>query len=72
MSTRESFEQGQALGYEYADADRADHAPTNAEELRAEAVEARADSPSWRAFKLGIVRAYRDATRSQVSGRWGT
>ena len=55
-------------------ADREDGAPLggNAIQLRMEAVEAREDSPSWRAFKLGIVRAYRDATRTLRNGRWGT
>jgi hypothetical protein len=75
MSTRESFQDGQSLGYEFA---HAEYGYANfargcmADELRAEAIEARADSPSWRAFKLGIVRAYRDATRTLRGGRWGT
>ena len=76
MSTRESYSEGLSLGYEYADEDRRQHAGFAAEEsdLRAEARQARTDdaSESWRAFKLGIVRAYRDATRTLRAGRWGT
>lgn len=68
------FSEGQSLGYGYAEADRKAHACYAAEEaeLRAQAQEARDTSPSWRAFKLGIVRAYRDATRTaDKRGRWG-
>ena len=72
MTNKESYEDGLALGYLYAEHDLFDHVPTNEAELRAEAVEARDDVPSWRAFKLGIVRGYRNATRRQLAGKWGT
>ena len=68
------YAEGISLGYLYANADREEHAAlgTLALTLRAEAIEARGDSPSWRAFKLGIVRGYRSATRTLRNGRWGT
>jgi len=73
--TAESYRDGLSLGYEFA---HAEYGYANfargcmADELRAEAIEAREDSPSWRAFKLGVVRGYRESTRSLLAGRWGT
>ena len=70
------YAEGFSLGCEYADADRAAYRPfaEGEDELRASAREARADdtSRSWIAFKLGIVRGYRESTRSLLGGRWGT
>lgn len=72
--TESGYREGLSLGHEYAHADRHEWGSfaSGEAELRAEALEAREDSPAWRAFKLGIVRAYRDATRTLRNGRWGT
>lgn len=76
MSLRDSYLDGVSLGIDFAAADLHDHAAVAVEaaDLRAEARQARLDdtSASWRAFKLGIVRGYREATRTIRNGRWGT
>jgi len=78
MSTHEATEveyrAGLALGARYADADRAEGFPagTGALEMRAEAAEARDDIRTWRAYKLGIARGYRDVARTFRWGRWGS
>jgi len=70
------YAEGFSLGCEYADADRAAYRPfaVGEHELRQDAREARADdtSRSWIAFKLGIVRGYRESARSLLAGKWGT
>lgn len=74
-SLAQSYAHGLSLGAEYAEADLKDGATcgSEADDLRAEAREARSDeSRSWAAFKLGIVRGYRDSVRTLRSGRWGT
>jgi hypothetical protein len=72
--TEHLYREGLSLGHEYAQADRADRLPlaSAAETLLAEAREAREDSATWRAFRLGIARGYRDAVRTLRGGRWGT
>jgi hypothetical protein len=75
-TTTDEYAEGFSLGCEYADADRANHYPFAAteHELRWEAREAHAhdSSRAWIAFKLGIVRGYRETTRTLRNGRWGT
>lgn len=73
IDTRIEYESGLHVGYAYAEADRADSAPfaSCAAELVAEAREAREDAPCWRAFKLGVVRGYREDVRTLRDGRWG-
>lgn len=72
--TDDHYRAGVSLGYLFAEADRHEHASFGAEEneLRHDADMAREDSPSWRAFKLGIVRGYRQSVRTLRGGRWGT
>ena len=76
LNRAREYAEGFSLGCEYADADRADYRSfaLGEYELRQEARQAREDdtSRSWIAFKLGIVRGYRDSTRSLLAGRWGT
>lgn len=71
-----TYREGISLGHEFAEADLHDGAACGAmaDELRLEARQARTDDTSraWIAFKLGIVRGYREATRSKLNGRWGT
>lgn len=62
-SVRASYDEGFHLGVRYAEGDLHAQAPVDglADELVQEAIEAREDrSRSWRAFKLGIARGYRD------------
>lgn len=69
------YAHGLSLGYEFAEADLKDGAAcgSKADELRAEAREARSDeSRSWAVFKLGIVRGYRMSVRTLRNGKWGT
>ena len=70
------YAEGLSLGCAYADEDRHEWRSfaLGEYELRQEARQAREDdtSRSWIAFKLGVVRGYRDSTRSLLAGRWGT
>ena len=76
MNTQAHYAEGFSLGCLYADEDRHQWKPfaLGEHELRQDAREARAldTSRSWIAFKLGIVRGYRESTRSLFGGRWGT
>lgn len=73
--TREAYASGFTHGLCYAEVDLHEHAATASEEedLRVESRVARnASDRTWAAFKLGIVRGYRDATRTQLAGKWGS
>lgn len=65
MRTRAEYEEGFSLGLQYAEADLRDSAAVDAEaeSLKRDAREAREGSSSFRAFRLGIVRGYREVTR---------
>jgi hypothetical protein len=74
----QSYQQGKALGREYAQVDRSNDRPfaSGAEELRAEARcisddLTRMGALNERAWRLGIARGYREEARSFERGRWG-
>ena len=69
---RHEYAEGYTFGVEWAQADRAAYLPA-AEELSRLREEAETSKQRWsRAFYLGALRGYREITRTQLNGRWGT